>query len=523
MNSIKILVNSFDKILPGNSIPSSDEPKDLSKNETQLSESEAITETDGYFEQLPTNEKTDGYFEQLPTNEKTDGYFKELPTSEEPRSDGKGDDNNNNSVKKTNSISLEEKADGETRVESDDGEGDDDVDDDNEMNLTTPVSQQVVSLSPAIAFLYTLWRVIYFFPNYLIIKPGSFVIKILIYPFVMIKVSLGFGKKPVVELTPFDEKENTFESNDREDESLVTRTSSPNTTKSQQPQSQRKQRQKQRSQQQSQELQDQEEYNDDEKLEQLKRDSIIANEVKSPTFFSKYIIPPPVRLYPLSRNPQKKRRKKILILDLDETLIHSLSRGSPRSFHPASHSKMIEIRINNISSLYYVHKRPFCDYFLTEISKWFELQIFTASVKEYADPIINWLEEEILNTLNKQTLEERKNASNCGGGGGEEFERPKIFTKRYYRNNCSYRPGVGYIKDLSKFIREDDLKNVMILDNSPISYALHEDNAISIEGWINDQNDRDLLNLLPLLRSLSLCIDVRFILGLKNGEKVFES
>ena len=66
------------------------------------------------------------------------------------------------------------------------------------------------------------------------------------------------------------------------------------------------------------------------------------------------------------------------------------------------------------------------------------------------------------------------------------------------------------------------MKNIVILDNSPISYALHEDNAIRIEGWINDQTDRDLVNLLPVLYSLSVCIDVRFILSLRNGEKVFE-
>lgn len=103
-----------------------------------------------------------------------------------------------------------------------------------------------------------------------------------------------------------------------------------------------------------------------------------------------------------------------------------------------------------------------------------------------------------------------------------DYIKPHIFTKRYYRSDCTYRPGVGYIKDLSRYLRDDELKNVMILDNSPISYAMHEDNAIGIEGWINDSNDRDLLNLLPLLKSLSLCIDVRFILGLKNGEKLFE-
>lgn len=239
-----------------------------------------------------------------------------------------------------------------------------------------------------------------------------------------------------------------------------------------------------------------------EKIELLKRENIISNTIKSPTSSSKYIIPPPQRLYPLSRNPGKKR-KKILILDLDETLIHSLSRGSPRSYASSSTLHMIEIKLNKISSLYYVHKRPYCDHFLNEVSKHFELQIFTASVREYADPIIDWLEESIL---------DRSNSSG-----------KKVFTKRYYRNDCTYREGVGYIKDLSKFFqREDDLKNVIILDNSPISYALHEDNAVMIEGWINDQRDNDLLSLLPMLHSISLCIDVRFILGLRSGEKIFE-
>lgn len=252
----------------------------------------------------------------------------------------------------------------------------------------------------------------------------------------------------------------------------------------------------------------------DDKTEILKQENILSNNIKSPTSYSKYIIPPPLRLYPLSRNPQKKRKRKTLILDLDETLIHSLSRGSPRSFNTSSSSapKMIEIKLNNIASLYYVHKRPYCDYFLKEISKWFELQIFTASVKEYADPIIDWLESDIIDNSRKNSKHE------------SDSEVPsKIFTRRYYRTDCTYRQGVGYIKDLSKFFAKDDeLKNVIILDNSPISYALHEDNAVMIEGWINDQRDRDLLHLLPMLHSLSLCIDVRYILGLRHGEKSFE-
>lgn len=238
----------------------------------------------------------------------------------------------------------------------------------------------------------------------------------------------------------------------------------------------------------------------DEKTELLKQEKIMANHIKSPTA-SKYIIPPPPRLFPRSRNPEKKR-KKVLVLDLDETLIHSLSRGTPRSLGSSGSCHMIELKVNSVATLYYVYKRPFCDFFLKEISRWFELQIFTASVKEYADPIIDWLESEIVD--HKQ-------------GGAP------VFTKRYYRGDCTYRQGVGYIKDLSKiFAKDEDLKNVIILDNSPISYALQEHNGVMIEGWINDQNDRDLLNLIPMLYSLSLCIDVRFILGLRSGEKLFD-
>lgn len=241
----------------------------------------------------------------------------------------------------------------------------------------------------------------------------------------------------------------------------------------------------------------------DEKNELLKQEILAANRVKSPTAL-KYIIPPPPRLYPLSRNPEKRRRRKTLILDLDETLIHSLSRTAPRSLGLSGPCHTIELKVNNIATLYYVYKRPYCDFFLREISKWFDLSIFTASVREYADPIVDWLESDLV---------DHKNPS------GPQ----RIFTHRYYRSDCTYRPGVGYIKDLSKFFpKHDDLKNVIILDNSPVSYALHENNAVLIEGWINDRSDRDLLNLLPMLTSLSLCIDVRFILGLRGGEKLFE-
>ncbi|KAK2774107.1 Nuclear envelope morphology protein 1 [Onygenales sp. PD_12] len=208
------------------------------------------------------------------------------------------------------------------------------------------------------------------------------------------------------------------------------------------------------------------------------------------------LIPPRQPSYANSRNAPM--AQKTLVLDLDETLIHSLAKGGRMS---SGH--MVEVKLSapvTTSSpggptatlgpqhpiLYYVHKRPHCDDFLRKVCKWYKLVIFTASVQEYADPVIDWLEQE-----------------------------RKFFHSRYYRQHCTFRNG-AYIKDLSSV--EPDLSKVMILDNSPMSYIFHEDNAIPIEGWINDPTDNDLLHLIPILEAMQYVTDVRALLALRRGE-----
>lgn len=157
----------------------------------------------------------------------------------------------------------------------------------------------------------------------------------------------------------------------------------------------------------------------------------------------------------ISRSPNSRapRYQKTLVLDLDETLIHSLAKGGRMS---SGH--MVEVKLNapiGLSAspnapvlgpqhpiLYYVHKRPHCDEFLRKVCQWYKLVVFTASVQEYADPVIDWLEQE-----------------------------RKFFQGRYYRQHCTFRNG-AYIKDLSSI--EPDLSRVAILDNSPMSYFFHE-------------------------------------------------
>lgn len=168
--------------------------------------------------------------------------------------------------------------------------------------------------------------------------------------------------------------------------------------------------------------------------------------------------------YTISDSPNGRVTRKTLILDLDETLIHSMAKGGRMST-----GHMVEVKLNGYVAadgssvgpphpiLYYVHKRPHCDDFLRrvrnstfrgtsinifQVCKWYNLVIFTASVQEYADPVIDLLEQE-----------------------------RKFFSGRYYRQHCTLRQS-AYIKDLSSV--EPDLSKVMILDNSPLSYMFHQ-------------------------------------------------
>ncbi|TKA51265.1 hypothetical protein B0A49_12146 [Cryomyces minteri] len=189
--------------------------------------------------------------------------------------------------------------------------------------------------------------------------------------------------------------------------------------------------------------------------------------------------------YSLSNAPPS-THQKTLAIDLDETLIHSMAKGGRMST-----GHMVEVMLStpggsSVPILYYVHERPHCHEFLRKAAKWYNLVVFTASVQEYADPVIEWLERE-----------------------------RKYFAARYYRQHCTFRNG-AYIKDLAQV--EPDLSRVMILDNSPMSYIFHEDNAIPIEGWISDPTDNDLLYLIPLLEGLQYVTDVRALLALRLGE-----
>ena len=162
--------------------------------------------------------------------------------------------------------------------------------------------------------------------------------------------------------------------------------------------------------------------------------------------------------------------KKTLILDLDETLVHS-------SFTPFEKNDIIlEVDFEGIMYNIYVLVRPFAKEFIINVSKYFEVVIFTASIPKYASPL--------LDILDKQ----------------------KNIKHRLYREQCTFINGL-YIKDLKRLNRP--LKDVIIVDNSPLAYAFNEENGLPIKTWYDDYSDNELQKILPLIIFLSNVNDVR--------------
>lgn len=85
----------------------------------------------------------------------------------------------------------------------------------------------------------------------------------------------------------------------------------------------------------------------------------------------------------------------------------------------------------------YVSSRPGLKIFLKHVSDLFEVVIYTASMKEYADPLLDIIDPH------------------------------GFITKRFFRQHCTFHNGI-YVKDLRKLGR--DMKNIFIIDNSPLSY-----------------------------------------------------
>ncbi|KAK8739925.1 hypothetical protein OTU49_003269 [Cherax quadricarinatus] len=82
-----------------------------------------------------------------------------------------------------------------------------------------------------------------------------------------------------------------------------------------------------------------------------------------------------------------KQRKLVLLVDLDQTLIHTTNDNIPADLKDVYH-----FQINNGGPWYHARLRPHTKTFLEKISKYFELHISTFGVREYAHYIAHFLD-----------------------------------------------------------------------------------------------------------------------------------
>jgi CTD small phosphatase-like protein 2 len=114
----------------------------------------------------------------------------------------------------------------------------------------------------------------------------------------------------------------------------------------------------------------------------------------------------------ISISPNMFLSKQTLVLDLDETLVHC-------SVDPVESCDFVfPVTFNEVNYQVHVKKRPYVDYFLESVSKHFEVIVFTASQKIYADKLLDLLDPQ-----------------------------KKIFAHRLFRDSCLGVCG-NFVKDL---------------------------------------------------------------------------
>lgn len=164
--------------------------------------------------------------------------------------------------------------------------------------------------------------------------------------------------------------------------------------------------------------------------------------------------------------------KKLLVLDLDETLIHA-------------NENELNIGADFYCNGYFVHKRPFLHEFMAEVSAHFEVAIWSSADDKYVEDIV-------------QQLGVSCNFNVVWGNS-------RCTPKRDHTDDS-----IVYEKKLEKLKRKNfSIHQMIIVDDSPEKCRHNFGNAIYIKPFTDDQNDKELLYLKDYLLSIKEVENIR--------------
>lgn len=167
--------------------------------------------------------------------------------------------------------------------------------------------------------------------------------------------------------------------------------------------------------------------------------------------------------------------KPLLILDLDETLIHAADRplAAPQDF---------------MAGPYFVYRRPFLDDFISQVAEGFQLAVWSSSTADYIAAITPQIVPKHV------TLQ-------------FEWSRTRCIQRYHPEWQDMY-----WVKDLRKVQRRGyDLSRTLMVDDTPSKLERNYGNAVYISSFEGDPADRELQRLGPYLLSLVDCTDFRTI------------
>ena len=170
--------------------------------------------------------------------------------------------------------------------------------------------------------------------------------------------------------------------------------------------------------------------------------------------------------------PAEENNKKIALFDLDETLVHCTKEQKGLNGDTVTiklpTNKIVQVGLNIRS-----HWKEALDL----IKNLYHIVVYTASHQSYADAVLNYLDKD-----------------------------NKYFQYRLYRNHCVQCDVDGmkfYVKDLDTLDKYYNLKDVVLIDNSVLSFAYHLNNGIPIVPFIEQKDDTQLLMLAYYLVSIA--------------------